>query len=375
MKWDDIARKVLGKAMLDKGALSLMLRHAEPKDFPQRYRAVAVAMRNCALEGTPIDVAVLTDAYPELSETVMDLAIGEFTTADQSYWIQRLLECEQEERAKDAVGRMQDLLLKDQRPYGAKRTEMTRTFTEAVTVKDASRLIAISQPMETDNSFGPFVGFAPWDDIVNGLGEGRLHVLAGRPGRGKTTMAVQWSRMATCASVIVPLEMGHRDTAVLAARQGTLRDDCYVLTDPVTIWAQLRFDVAWAVQASGAKLVVFDHLGYLKLPAPKTQNRVSEIGDILRAIKQLMRELKASAVIVCQLNRAVEGRKLEKPELSDLRESGEIEQEADTVTFLWAKRGQEYEPEAKYCLTVSKNRHGSTGGKEIIFNRPERRFE
>jgi replicative DNA helicase len=285
------------------------------------------------------------------------------------------VECEQEERAKEAVGVMQDLLFKDQRPYGAKRQEIMRTFAEINTVKEASRLVAINEPMEADTTFGPFVGFAPWDEIVNGLGVGRIHVLAGRPGRGKTTMAVQWCRMATCPSLLVPLEMGLKDTVMLADRQGTLRDDFYVIMDPVTTWAQLRFDVAWAVQAKKARLVVFDHLGYLKLPAAKTQNRVSEVGDILRAIKALMRDLQAAAVIVCQLNRAVEGRKSERPELSDLRESGEIEQEADTVTFLWAKKGQEYEPEAKYCLTVSKNRHGSTGGREIVFNRPERRFE
>lgn len=375
MNWNEISRKVLAKAMIDKVALSSMLRYCEPKDFPSRYRAVYVAMRNCALEAKPVDIIVVCDACPELKELVLELSGEDFTSTDQGYWIQRLLECEQEDRAKGAVGRMQDLLFKDQRPYGVKRQELDRQWSEATTIKDASRLVSISESVREDQSFGPWVGFEPWEEIVGGVGEGKIHVLAGRPGRGKTTMAVQWCAGASCPSVIVPLEMGHQRTALLADKQGSLSDHVYVLTDPLITWNMLRFDVAWAVQASGAKIVVIDHLGYLKLPAAKGQSRAAEVGDIVRSIKHLMRDLKASAVLVCQLNRAVEGRKSERPTLSDLRESGEIEQEADTVTFLWAKKGEEYKAEAQYCLTVAKNRDGATGGKEIVFNRPGRRFE
>lgn len=375
--WHTISQTVLGKAMLEKAALSEVLRHCEPKDFPARYRAIFVAIRNCALEGRPVDVAVLCDAYPELKETVLDLAVGEFSAADQGYWIQRLLECEQESRMTEAIGTIQDALLKDQRPFGVKRADILRTFQEATTVKDAARLIQLGNGRRTeDAAFGPFTGFAPYDEIVGGLGEGKIHVLAGRPGRGKTTLAIQICRSASCPSVIVPLEMGPNRTELIANKQGEIPEGkIYMLDTTEIVWARLRFDVAWAVQASGARLVVVDHLGYLKLPAAKHQNRAGEVGDILKAIKQLMRELKASALIVCQLNRAVEGRNSEKPTLADLRESGEIEQESDTVSFLWCKRGEEYKPDAKCCLTVAKNRDGSVGGREIMFNKPERQFE
>ena len=187
-------------------------------------------------------------------------------------------------------------------------------------------------------------------------------------------MAVQMASGLETPAIIVPLEIGEERTAELAQRQGDLPEKVYVLRDPPRKWSSLGLDLRWEIEAARAKMVVIDHLGYLSLPRRRDQNRTEEIGEILRSIRTLMRMTGCSCLLVCQLNRQVEGRRSERPHLSDLRESGEVEQEADTVTFLWAKRGEEHKPKAQYFMTVAKNRYGPVGGAEIIFDRPGRRF-
>ena len=372
--WNDVSRKVLAKAMLDRDALRAMLRHADRDDFSQRYRAVFVAIRNCELAGRPIAVDVLCDACPELKDMVLDLAVEEFTSADQGYWITRLLECEQEERMKQAVSEVEDILLKDQRPFGAKRAEVERRLAQATTVRDASRMVCISEALRMlSDSFGPFVGFDPWDGLVGGLGEGRIHVLAGRPGRGKSTMAVQWCRTASAPAIFVPLEMGEGRIAGIADKQGPSENMQLIANAPME-WIRLRQDIAWAVRESKAKIVAIDHLRYIQYQRYRNQPRWEAVGDLLQDLRVLMRDLKASALVVCQLNRQPEGRRSERPTLADLRESGHVEEQADSVTFLWTTKAEEAKPKANYMLTVAKNRDGPIGGAAIIFDRPGRRF-
>jgi len=376
MKWPEVARKVLGKAILDRDAMSAMLRRCDPDHFPTRYRPVFAAIRESALEGRPVSVDVLADLHPEVKETVCDLVIEEVTGSDQPYWVERLIGCSEEERAKDAVGSIQDLLLKDERPYEAKKAEIRRLFENAMAERGGSSLVSLVDALPQDDpaSFGPFTGFAPWDELVGELRPGMLHVLAGRPGRGKSTLAVQMASGLGAPAIIVPLEMGAERTAELAKRQGDLPERVYVLRDPPRKWSSLELDLRWQIEAAKAKLVVIDHLGYLSLPRRRDQTRAEEIGGILRSIRTLMRMTGCSCLLVCQLNRQVEGRRSERPQLSDLRDSGEIEQEADTVAFLWARREQEHRPQAQYCLTLAKSRDGPSGGKLIVFDRPGRRF-
>lgn len=376
VRWPEVARKVLAKGFLDRDACLAMLRHCDPEHFPSRYRAVFSAIRECALEGREASIDVLADSHPELKDAVLDLAIQEVTSADQQYWITRLAECAEEERVKGAVGKIQDLLLKDERPYGAKKQEIRRIFETSMTERGGSSLIHIvdALPRDKSTSFGPFTGFGPWDELVGELLPGMIHVLAGRPGRGKSTMAVQMASGLGVPAIIVPLEMGAERTAELAQRQRDLSETVYMLRDPPRKWSLLGLDLRWAIEAARAKLVVIDYLGYLSLPRRRDQNRAEEIGEIMRSIRALMRMTGCSCLLVCQLNRQVEGRRSERPQLSDLRESGEVEQEADTVTFFWAKRGEEHKPKAQYCMTVAKNRYGPVGGAEIVFDRPRRMF-
>ena len=183
VRWPEVARKVLAKGILDRDACLAMLRHCDPEHFPSQYRAVFSTIRECALEGREASVDVLADAHPEVKDALLDLTIQEATSADQPYWIGRLIECAEEERVKDAIGRVQDLLLKDERPYGTKKAEIRRVFEASMADRGrSSSLVHIGDALPQDDtpSFGPFTGFDPWDTLVGELRPGTLHVLAGR---------------------------------------------------------------------------------------------------------------------------------------------------------------------------------------------------
>jgi len=117
-------------------------------------------------------------------------------------------------------------------------------------------------------------------------------------------------------------------------------------------------------------LLIVDYL-QLMLPTGRYQNRVQEISSISRALKGLAKELKVPLVALSQLSRAPEMRKRHRPLLSDLRESGSIEQDADLVCFIY--REEEYEPttenEGYAELIIGKQRNGPTGMVKLVFRK------
>jgi replicative DNA helicase len=376
----EIAKKVLGKALLDAEAVLSMLRTCDHEDFPPDLRPLFLDIRDACLEGRYVNVDILADQEPKLRDLLLRLVTEEAAVADQSYWVGRLKECAQEERVVQAVAQISDLLLKDERPYGAKNVELQRLWYRAMAegTETGRRLVTAREILEEEEPAQFYsVGFLSWEELTEGLSPGTIHVLAGRPGRGKSTLSIQWANglaKAGVGSLLIPLEMGAKRTAKLQKDQGNLEERVKILQDPPSQWPTLALDLKWAIQAGEIKGVFIDHLGYLKLPRRKDQTRVEEIGEILRSLRDLMERTGAACVLVCQLSRAVEQRRSEMPTLSDLRESGEIEQEADTVNFLWAKKDQLEKAQGRFVLTVAKNRYGPPGHVEVIFDRPRRRF-
>ncbi len=243
---------------------------------------------------------------------------------------------------------------------------------------------------------GAPTGLAAVDDLLDGLCPGRLYVAAGRPGTGKSVFGLQALRAVVAAghdALLFTLEMPAEEVIqrMLSAEQpldyGRLQaarlgeDDWAGLVStvarlqPARLWIDDSSQLSITDLLARARrrqrqrplgLVVVDYLG---LVTGEGRDRVQEIGSITRALKGLAKELSAPVLLLAQLNRTLEQRGDKRPILSDLRESGSVEQDADVVMFLY--RDELHNPESpdKGCaeLLIRKNRAGKTGVIPLAF--------
>lgn len=235
-------------------------------------------------------------------------------------------------------------------------------------------------------------GFADLDKLLAGLQAGQLIIVAGRPGLGKSTAAMDFARHAALhhdhAAAIFSLEMSKVEivTRVLSAeakvpmhilRSGQLSDDdwtrlarrmgdlsskpLFIDDTPSMTLMEIRAKARRLRQRHELRLVVVDYLQLMTNPK-RSENRQQEIADISRGLKLLAKELEVPVVAVSQLNRGPEQRADKRPQLSDLRESGSIEQDADVVILL--HRDDYYDKESPRAgeadFIVAKHRNGPT---------------
>ncbi len=122
----------------------------------------------------------------------------------------------------------------------------------------------------------------------------------------------------------------------------------------------------------GLKLLVIDHVG--RIVGGRRESRTLELGDVARGLKSIAKDLQCTVVSLCQMNRRIEGSEDKHPRLDDLRESGELEQESDSVTFLWTEDRDRTKALLPMTLTLEKNRHGPTVSVPVVFDKAKRRF-
>ena len=264
------------------------------------------------------------------------------------------------------------------------------------------RLGKISGP-DKDKYVGARTGFTLLDSITSGLNKSDLIIIAARPGMGKTSFAMNIatnvSRRSEKEVVTFNLEMSKEQlaTRILATEalvdSNTLRngrissDDWVKLATSAGFLSTLPLFVddtaSMTVQQMKAKLRRTKNLGlviidYLQLmeSTSRSDNRVVVISEITRQLKVMAKELNVPVILLSQLSRAVEGRQDKRPMLSDLRESGSIEQDADIVMFLYREAYYNKESQRQNiseCI-VAKNRHGETGTVELIWDGQYTRF-
>ena len=245
---------------------------------------------------------------------------------------------------------------------------------------------------------GLTTGYTDLDKITGGLQKGDLFIVAGRPGMGKSALMKDFAVTACKAGKRVMLFSLEMDAAQVMTRiissetgipserikSGDLRDDEWnnftCISMQVADWRlwidegaaltipALRAKVNRVYQQHGLDLIVVD---YLQLMKGNAENRVQEIGEITMGLKQIAREFKVPLVAGAQLSRALEQRNDKRPQLSDLRESGSIENDADIVSFIY--RDEIYNPntDAKNVaeIHIGKNRNGPTGYVNLFFNK------
>ena len=245
-------------------------------------------------------------------------------------------------------------------------------------------------------------GFSELDAKIGGLSRSDLILIAARPGIGKTSLALNIASHVALKEkkgvAIFSLEMSgeqlvSRMISSLALvdssrlRTGDIRPDEWTrLAEAVSILGDspMKIDdnAGVTVQEIKAKLrrekdiglVIIDYLQLMR-SGSRSENRVQEVAEISRSLKIMARELDIPVVALSQLNRASESRKDKKPMLSDLRESGAIEQDADIVIFLYRDEDNpDLEARNIVNCSVAKNRHGATGTIDFLWSGQYTRF-
>ena len=264
------------------------------------------------------------------------------------------------------------------------------------------RLGKISGP-DKEKYVGARTGFTLLDSITSGLNKSDLIIIAARPGMGKTSFAMNIAtnvaRRSEKEVFTFNLEMSKEQlaTRILSTEalveSNTLRNGRITGEDWVklatsagylsTIPLYIDDTASMTVQQMKAKLRRTKNLGlviidYLQLmeSTSHSDNRVTVISEITRQLKVMAKELNVPVILLSQLSRAVESRTDKRPMLSDLRESGSIEQDADIVLFLYREAYYNKESQRQNiseCI-VAKNRHGETGTVELIWDGQYTRF-
>jgi len=258
-----------------------------------------------------------------------------------------------------------------------------------------------------DDIVGVPTGFLDLDKMLTGLQPSDLLIIAGRPGQGKTgfllSIAMHAGLVRKKNVAIFSLEMSNEQVVQrLIAQQtgissqrlrtGKLNDDewpkfthaievfgdthLYLDDTPAITPLQLRTKCRRLHMEFGLDLVIVDYL-QLMGGDTRTDNRVQEVSHISRSLKVLARELNVPVLAAAQLSRAVEQRSDKKPVLSDLRESGSLEQDADIVMFIY--RPDQYEKDTVKQnvaeIIVAKHRNGPVGSVELVFRGELAKFE
>jgi replicative DNA helicase len=254
-------------------------------------------------------------------------------------------------------------------------------------------------------------GFYDLDRMTSGLQAGDLIILAARPSMGKTSLAINIAEHVALYEelpvAVFSMEMGAAQLAVRIVgsigridqghlRTGKLSDEewprlteaieklrnisLHIDETPGLTVSQLRTNARRLARQCGGKLglIVVDYLQLMSVSSGMSdENRATAVGEISRGLKMLAKELGCPVIALSQLSRGVESRPDKRPMMSDLRESGAIEQDADVIMFIY--RDDYYNKDSKEPgvaeVIISKQRNGPTGTAKLAFLKPLTKFE
>ncbi|MDJ0814481.1 MAG: replicative DNA helicase [Woeseiaceae bacterium] len=250
-------------------------------------------------------------------------------------------------------------------------------------------------------------GFAEFDKLTAGLQPGDLVIVAGRPSMGKTTFAVNMAENAAIGAkvptAIYSMEMPAQQLAFRMISSLGRVDQTHLRTGkfPDEDWSRINTAVQLMSDAPifiddtpglspteirararrlqrehGLGLIVVDYLQLMAVPGNK-ENRATEISEISRSLKALAKELSLPVIALSQLNRSVEQRTDKRPVMSDLRESGAIEQDADVIIFIYREEVYNQETPRKGIadISIAKQRNGPIGDFPLTFVGRYTKFE
>ena len=413
-------QSVIGSMILDRDAILVASEILTSDDFYQKqYGIIFDAMVELCNEGQPVDLITLQNRLkekelpPDISsmEYVRDLIAAVPTSANVKYYanivsekavLRRLIRtteevanaCYLEKDSTETILEESEKKLFNilQRTNGSDYVPIQQVVLNAVSnIEKASKLKGSVTGIPT--------GFVDLDYKTSGMHASDLVLIAARPSMGKTAFVLNIAQyMAFRKDVTVAIfslemskeqlvtrmmameamvdsqsirtgDLQETDWEKIMESAGTIGRSPLIIDDtPGITIAELRSKCRRYKQIHGLDLIIIDYL-QLMSGGNRSESRQQEISEISRSLKALAREMNAPVIALSQLSRRVEERKPAKPMLSDLRESGSIEQDADVVMFIYRDEYYNEDSEKKGIaeIIVDKQRNGSTGSVELVW--------
>lgn len=419
---------VLASVLMDNDALNVCVEHIKPEDFyKEAHKIVFRSMMELSDRSDPVDLVTIGGYLSDKS--LLDQVGG---AAYLSYLVDGVPVASNVESYAKLV-REKSLV----RSLIAASTEIvTDCYNEPGNVSELidraeSRLFAVSGQREKkgfaaakdlvyegyklieklyerqSHLTGLATGFKDMDEMTGGLQKGDLFIIAGRPSMGKTAfalnLAVNAARFSNATVAVYSLEMGKEQLMMRMMtsearidagriRKGELHDDdwpkltkaadllsqqkIFIDDQPAQSTFEIRAKARRLAKEHGLDLVIIDYLQLIR-GSGSTYSREQEISEISRSLKALAKEMQVPVIALSQLNRSVETRDDKRPRMSDLRESGAIEQDADVISFVY--RDVVYHPDTPDQnvaeIIVGKHRNGAIGKVRLAFLNEYTRFE
>ena len=419
---------ILGAILLDNEAVNVAIERLRPKDFYRgAHRLIFEAMVALEESRQPIDLITLSEQLRSMgrfddvggAEVISNLASQVPSSANVSFYakvvkdlaLRRHIIHEASNIAQEAFeveGSVNDFLNDvETRVLRIADDRSSRAFARVSdVVHDSIRLVEKLYDLKEPVTGVPS-GFVSLDMMTAGFQPSDLIIIAARPSMGKTALALTIAQFVGIhhggGVALFSLEMSKEQlvlrmlcsearVAGSRVRTGHLAESdfprlvdaasklaeaqIFIDDTPALTISEVRAKSRRLHQESKLSLVVIDYLQLMRSPA-YSQSREQEISDISRSLKALAKELNVPVIALSQLNRSVESRDDKRPRMSDLRESGAIEQDADIIMFIY--RDEVYNPETEDRgvaeLLISKQRSGPTGVARVAFQADFTRFD
>ena len=399
--WTDAQAYVIGSALIDPACVPVIMSEATPEDFSGEYRTMLDAIRSLAVSGQPVDpVTVLNAVGPSYRDTVKRLLVETPTAAHVEAYIDV---CKEQSRLSRLAALGAELTgavtLADARE--------TLQKAQAVSVEqDAARIVTMQEALAqffTEHQAGEkqyiSTGIHAMDERLT-LDLGDVFVLGGYPSDGKTALMLQWAwRMAqqhpvgifsfeTSAGKLMDrlVTQAVPELRFTAVKHGTMDADQWkavtarsveISKRPIQIIEAAGMsaeDVLGVTLARGFKIIALDYVQLVRPGAVrKGGTRAEEVAEVSKSLALMARRHKLLVIELSQLSRPAKNKngKTPPPTLSSLRESGQLEQDADVVALLYRIGEAE---DARRELYIAKNKEGRIGRMELAFNGEAQRF-
>jgi replicative DNA helicase len=424
----DAEQAILGSVLVNPDTVTKVCDVLQPDDFYRKaHQIIYAGILDLFDKGEPIDIVTVSQYLKDQGKLdsvggrqyLTDLGLSISTTANAEWYakavndkatLRNLIKagteivasCYEDAEADIVVDKAEQLIF---------NIAQHRNLGALIPIKDIvnESFARIEQRYEQrDTLSGVSTGFYDLDEMTSGWQKSDLVIVAARPSMGKTALALNMAQHAAveCKQpvAIFSLEMSKEqlvqrllcaearidankmrtgylqssDWQALASAMGRLGEAPLFIDDSAVVTALDIRAKARRLKAEmkGLGLIVVDYIQLMQGRARSDGNRVQEVSEISRGLKQLARELDCPVIALSQLSRAVEARQNKRPMLSDLRESGSIEQDADIVMFIYRDDyyNQESEKRGEAEIIIAKQRNGPVGTVELLYQASITRF-
>ncbi len=423
-------QSVLGSMMLSKDAIAAVTGRLQPEYFYKdahmhMYNAIVVLMK----KGDPVDMVTVSSELKKMNTLdqcggkpyLIDVLNSVPTATNVDYYANIVLEKALLRRLIDAGSHLLEQSYKDEDDVDQILGNAQRDILDISKENIQNDFVKLGSVVSTvwdnindtydseDGILGVSTGYTDLDDMTSGFQPGDLIILAARPSMGKTALALNFAMNASVGkedmvaifscempkeqlalrmlSAEAKVDLGRLRTANIHENEyrglsqalGRLSESPIYIDDTPSITPlMMRAKCRRLMMEGQLKLIIVDYLQLMRSGKKRVESRYQEVSDIVREVKAFGKELKIPIIALSQLSRDVEKRGGDFPKLSDLRESGEIEQTADLVLFIHRDDYYDKEKVEKHSPTkivIAKQRNGPTGDVDLVFRKDVGRFE